>query len=205
MSEKPAAQVTDEITDEFLNDPSSPIPDLSGNKSEDEDEDSDDLNSEDADSEDDPNKLWCICQQPHNNRFMICCDSCLDWYHGKCVGITKKMGKEMEEAGNEWACPKCKSKEEKESTNQLKDKLKERQQTKSTKVETGPSASSTNPTKVGDAKPKAKARRSLSKEKETVVEVKKVKAYLDFFEIHESSLEPQKMIILLFNRVNVAF
>ena len=97
MSEKPAAQVTDEITDEFLNDPSTPIPDLSANKSdEDEDEDDeDDLNSEDADSEDDPNKLWCICQQPHNNRFMICCDSCLDWYHGKisrksiCWGLWK--------------------------------------------------------------------------------------------------------------------
>ena len=117
---------------------------------------------------------------------MICCDSCLDWYHGKCVGITKKMGKEMEEAGNEWACPKCKSKEEKESTNQLKDKLKERQQTKSTKVEP---TTSTTPTKVGEAKPKTKARRSLSKEKETVVEVKKVK--LDLFEIYEkSSLKP---------------
>ena len=62
-------------------------------------------------SEDDPERLWCICQQPHNNRFMICCDSCLDWYHGKCVGITKKMGKEMEEAGNEWRCPACKKKE----------------------------------------------------------------------------------------------
>ena len=32
----------------------------------------------------------------------------------------------MEEAGNEWSCPKCKSKEEKENTAQLKDKLKER-------------------------------------------------------------------------------
>ena len=92
------------------------------------DDDDDDMNSEEADSEDDPNKLWCICQQPHNNRFMICCDSCLDWYHGKCVGITKKMGKEMEEAGNEWSCPKCKTKEEKENTAQLKDKLKERVQ-----------------------------------------------------------------------------
>merc|ERR1712029_643599 len=59
-------------------------------------------------SEGGPERLWCVCQQPHNNRFMICCDSCLDWYHGKCVGITKKMGKEMEEAGNEWTCPKCK-------------------------------------------------------------------------------------------------
>ena len=44
-------------------------------------------------SEDDPERLWCICKQPHNNRFMICCDNCLDWYHGKCVGITKRMGK----------------------------------------------------------------------------------------------------------------
>ena len=96
------------------------------------DEDSDeDMNSEDADSEDDPHKLWCICQQPHNNRFMICCDNCLDWFHGKCVGITKKMGKEMEEAGNEWTCPKCKNEVEKEVTEkqnaELKDKLKERE------------------------------------------------------------------------------
>ena len=96
------------------------------------DEDSDeDMNSEDADSEDDPHKLWCICQQPHNNRFMICCDNCLEWFHGKCVGITKKMGKEMEEAGNEWTCPKCKNEVEKEVTEkqnaELKDKLKERE------------------------------------------------------------------------------
>ena len=66
---------------------------------------------------------------------MICCDSCLDWYHGKCVGITKKMGKEMEEAGNEWSCPKCKTKEEKENTAQLKDKMKERVQNRLENVE----------------------------------------------------------------------
>ena len=52
-------------------------------------------------SEDDPDRLWCVCQQPHNNRFMICCDICLDWFHGKCVGITKGQGKVMEEAGQE--------------------------------------------------------------------------------------------------------
>ena len=34
----------------------------------------------------------------------------------------------MEEAGNEWSCPKCKTKEEKENTAQLKDKMKERAQ-----------------------------------------------------------------------------
>ena len=58
-------------------------------------------------SEDDPDRLWCVCQQPHSNKFMICCDQCLDWFHGKCVGITKAQGKEMEEAGQDWKCPKC--------------------------------------------------------------------------------------------------
>lgn len=58
-------------------------------------------------SEDDPNRLWCICKQPHNNRFMICCDNCEDWFHGKCVNITKAMGQQMEEQGIEWRCPNC--------------------------------------------------------------------------------------------------
>ncbi|QQP58108.1 AGAP004866PAlike, partial [Caligus rogercresseyi] len=71
------------------------------------DEDNEDEDSGDWNSEDDPERLWCICNQPHNNRFMICCDSCMDWFHGKCVGITKKMGKDMEEASRVWKCPKC--------------------------------------------------------------------------------------------------
>ena len=72
-----------------------------------------DLNSEDNFStenniaEDDPNKLWCICRKPHNNRFMIACDTCSEWFHGKCVGINPKKGKEMEDNGQEWTCPKC--------------------------------------------------------------------------------------------------
>ena len=69
------------------------------------DSDSDDAGS--WASEDDPDRLWCVCQQPHNNRFMICCDICLDWFHGKCVGITKGQGKVMEEAGQDWKCPPC--------------------------------------------------------------------------------------------------
>lgn len=59
-------------------------------------------------SEDDPNKLWCVCNQPHNNRFMICCDTCEEWYHGKCVNITKAMGQQMESEGREWICIYCK-------------------------------------------------------------------------------------------------
>lgn len=68
----------------------------------------DSSNGEEEESEDDPNKLWCICNQPHNNRFMICCDSCEEWYHGKCVNITKTMGQQMEAEGREWICLFCK-------------------------------------------------------------------------------------------------
>ncbi|CAH0592546.1 unnamed protein product [Chrysodeixis includens] len=71
-------------------------------------------------SEDDPNRLWCICKQPHNNRFMICCDGCEDWFHGKCVNITKAMGQQMEEQGIEWRCPNCIKKAKPNSKNSNK-------------------------------------------------------------------------------------
>lgn len=57
-------------------------------------------------------RLWCICRQPHNNRFMICCDKCEDWFHGKCVNITKSMGNDMEARNIEWVCPNCKNKQQ---------------------------------------------------------------------------------------------
>lgn len=44
------------------------------------------------------------------SRFMICCDTCEDWYHGDCVGVTQTDGKELEKRREEWMCPKCKSK-----------------------------------------------------------------------------------------------
>lgn len=116
------------VPDEAVKDP---VKEEKDDDSEDEDEDGD------WNSEDDPDRLWCICKQPHNNRFMICCDTCLDWYHGKCVGITKKMGSEMEEAGNEWRCPKCKRNEEnaqyEKKRMELNQKLKEREEDKKKK------------------------------------------------------------------------
>merc|ERR1719210_245763 len=79
---------------------------------EDEEEEEEEAEEEDSDSgswrsEDDPDRLWCICQKPHSNKFMICCDGCLDWFHGSCMGITKAQGKEMEMAGKDWKCPEC--------------------------------------------------------------------------------------------------
>ncbi|XP_054709341.1 uncharacterized protein LOC129219046 [Uloborus diversus] len=57
--------------------------------------------------EEDPDKLWCICRKPHNNRFMIQCDSCKEWYHGSCVGINRSLGLRLEKEKKEWRCPVC--------------------------------------------------------------------------------------------------
>lgn len=46
---------------------------------------------------------------------MICCDTCEDWFHGKCVGITKALGEQMEARGVEWNCPPCKKKKTEEA------------------------------------------------------------------------------------------
>ncbi|XP_034116404.2 uncharacterized protein LOC117576007 isoform X2 [Drosophila albomicans] len=79
--------------------------------------------SESQEDDDDPNKLWCICRQPHNNRFMICCDLCEDWYHGTCVNVTKAMGLEMEQNGVDWKCPKCVKRQEEKSQPRITDML----------------------------------------------------------------------------------
>ncbi|XP_034663988.1 uncharacterized protein LOC117898576 isoform X3 [Drosophila subobscura] len=79
--------------------------------------------SESQEDDDDPNKLWCICRQPHNNRFMICCDLCEDWFHGTCVGVTKSMGIEMEQKSIMWKCPKCVKKQEEKNQPRITDML----------------------------------------------------------------------------------
>ena len=38
---------------------------------------------------------------------MIACDTCSEWFHGSCVGVSMKKGKDIEDNGYEWTCPKC--------------------------------------------------------------------------------------------------
>ena len=52
-------------------------------------------------------RLWSICRKPNNKRFMIYCDSCVEWIHGKCVGVTRGQGQIMEMTGQGWYCCKC--------------------------------------------------------------------------------------------------
>ncbi|XP_012531971.1 death-inducer obliterator 1 isoform X2 [Monomorium pharaonis] len=96
-----------------------------------EEEDDEDDEEDNSDSEDDPDRLWCICKRPHNNRFMICCDVCEDWFHGKCVHVSKAMGQQMEEKGIEWVCPNClKKKAEEEKMKSNSQSLPGKQKTK---------------------------------------------------------------------------
>ncbi|XP_060530010.1 nucleosome-remodeling factor subunit NURF301 isoform X2 [Cylas formicarius] len=49
-------------------------------------------------------KLYCLCQQPYDDsQFYICCDSCQDWFHGRCVGILQSEADNIDE----YVCPRC--------------------------------------------------------------------------------------------------
>ncbi|XP_052241831.1 death-inducer obliterator 1-like isoform X2 [Dreissena polymorpha] len=85
---------------------------LGSDDEEEEEEDSDDRVDDDDEDFEDPTQLYCICRQPHNQRFMICCDKCEEWFHGKCVGITQARGAEMAKNNEEYVCPQCMGKPE---------------------------------------------------------------------------------------------
>ena len=50
---------------------------------------------------------YCTCRGPADGSFMIGCDTCDMWFHGKCVGVTSKAGDAMEAAGDRYSCPLC--------------------------------------------------------------------------------------------------
>jgi len=57
-----------------------------------------------SDDEEDDGKIYCICRQPYNpNLWMIACDVCNDWYHGKCVQITAMQARKIKV----YVCPTC--------------------------------------------------------------------------------------------------
>jgi hypothetical protein len=40
-------------------------------------------------------KLYCVCRKSYTGEFMIRCEECKEWYHGKCVRVTQEEVKAM--------------------------------------------------------------------------------------------------------------
>lgn len=47
----------------------------------------------------DRSMLYCICRRPYDQRKMIACDQCDEWYHFDCVNISS--------APRIYVCPAC--------------------------------------------------------------------------------------------------
>ena len=47
---------------------------------------------------------YCICDRPEDGKFMVGCDVCDNWFHPKCVNISKRVAKSLDY----FVCPHCK-------------------------------------------------------------------------------------------------
>lgn len=51
-----------------------------------------------------PAELYCICRQPGSDeRAMIACDTCDDWFHADCVGVSEDSIRLIDR----FVCPLC--------------------------------------------------------------------------------------------------
>jgi heat shock transcription factor 2 len=57
-----------------------------------------DLDQDSSQDED----AYCVCRGPYKG-FMIGCDSCNDWFHGSCIGITEEDGEKLDK----FVCARC--------------------------------------------------------------------------------------------------
>ena len=35
--------------------------------------------------------VYCVCRGPDDGSFMLLCDACSDWFHGRCVGVAREQ------------------------------------------------------------------------------------------------------------------
>jgi len=48
-------------------------------------------------------KLYCVCRKPYTGEFMIRCEECTEWYHGRCVKVTPEEADTM----GDFICSEC--------------------------------------------------------------------------------------------------
>nr|XP_033485553.1 CXXC-type zinc finger protein 1a [Epinephelus lanceolatus] len=68
--------------------------------------------------------VYCVCRKPDINCFMIGCDSCTEWFHGDCIGVSEKAAKAI----RVWYCPSCR---DKDSSLEIKYRLKKKEEKES--------------------------------------------------------------------------
>ena len=53
-------------------------------------------------------ELFCLCRQSEDERFMVCCDKCDDWFHGECLNMSEEeMAAYKGKPDLEFICPLC--------------------------------------------------------------------------------------------------
>ena len=53
-------------------------------------------------------EVFCICRQPENELFMVCCDTCDEWFHGDCIQMSEEgIEKYLNDPTLEFICPFC--------------------------------------------------------------------------------------------------
>jgi len=65
--------------------------------------DEEDLNELDWDLDEVKQGPYCLCRGPDNGSPMICCDTCNDWFHLRCVKISVKAARTVDK----YVCPNC--------------------------------------------------------------------------------------------------
>ena len=56
---------------------------------------------------DDEQEVYCVCKKPYHHEFMFMCDRCQNWFHPKCVGLTKAEIKAHPDS--QYYCTACRS------------------------------------------------------------------------------------------------
>ena len=82
-----------------------PLPPPTMNPSSDTDKTSAPLVAPDPDDSLADPPVYCVCRKPDTGEFMIGCDVCNEWFHGKCVKVSEKKAALI----NRYVCPICAS------------------------------------------------------------------------------------------------
>lgn len=52
-------------------------------------------------------QVYCICRGPDDGSFMIFCEACSTWMHGRCVGLIDEEDIATADQQSSWVCPDC--------------------------------------------------------------------------------------------------